>query len=222
MNERNHSLNNCKICSKATYTLDDSELNLFYRVCESCGYTYKDEQFIVSHDQEKSLYNHHVNTMENEGYVNMFKRFLAESVDPFIQTGKALDFGSGPGPVLYELLLMQGYEANHYDPYYHDDPSVLTKRYDLITSTEVFEHLSNPVQTLERLVNMLNPGGYLAIMTSFRMPEDEQFLKWWYRRDQTHIGFFTQKAFEMLIKPYALTIVHTNHKNMITLKKSEE
>jgi cyclopropane fatty-acyl-phospholipid synthase-like methyltransferase len=157
--------------------------------------------------------------MENVGYVNMFNRFIAAAVDPFINTGSGLDFGSGPGPVLYELLKQKGFTMTHYDPYFHDDKTVLTKTYDLITSTEVFEHLSNPLTTFKTLANMLNKDGVLAIMTSFHPQDDETFLSWWYRRDPTHIAFYTETTFKHLQKATKLQRIYTNHKNIIVFKK---
>jgi len=219
MNAENPSLNNCKICGHETRILKDPELKLNFYVCTNCNYTFKETSAIVSQKEEKSLYDHHINTMENEGYVNMFKRFLEAGVLPFKTTGKALDFGSGPGPVLYEILKQQGFDAHHYDPYYHDDLSVFKRQYDLITSTEVFEHLSDPHAVIKKLCDALNPGGVLAVMTSFKTEDDATFLKWWYRRDATHIGFFTEKAFALLIKDYPLKTVYSNNKNIITFEK---
>ncbi len=217
MNEEND--NSCIICGGETYTLEDAEIKVRYNVCKSCGFTYKLPQYHVDQVKEKSLYDNHQNTMENEGYVNMFIRFLEECVDPYVKGGKALDFGSGPGPVLYELLKQRGFRASHYDPYYHVDHDVFDSCYDLITSTEVFEHLSSPNKTIRNLSYLLEDGGILAVMTSLRPTSDEAFLKWWYRRDQTHIGFFTLKAFEALIQPLRLKCIYTNEKNYFVFRK---
>ncbi len=218
MNTSKHN-NTCILCGHETYPLKDPQIKATYDVCTHCKFTYKPQQYHLSREKEKAQYDHHVNTMENEGYVNMFKRFLDESVYPYIKSGKALDFGSGPGPVLYELLKMDGFKASHYDPYYHKDFSVFEHTYDLITSTEVFEHFSDPVKTLGHISALLEKGGILAVMTSLRPPSDEAFLKWWYRRDSTHISFFTLEAFEELIKPYPLKLIHTNNKNYFVFRK---
>lgn len=212
----------CLICEGNTHTLHDDEIKVTYHVCEKCGYTFKDSLDHPTHDDEHALYKNHQNTMENTGYVNMFERFLASTVDPYLSEGKALDFGSGPGPVLYELLKRRGFDAAHYDPYFKPDKTVFDNTYALITSTEVFEHLSDPVMEFKRLAGMLKPEGYLTIMTSLRPKEDDAFLTWWYRRDQTHIGFFTEEAFDILSKKAELSFVYTNHKNYFLFKKESE
>ncbi|MFW5841942.1 MAG: class I SAM-dependent methyltransferase [Bacillota bacterium] len=223
MNAKNFTVNPCIICHHDTRIITDSELKkptpVVYHVCKTCELIIKAPFSHPTHEDEKTLYMHHNNSMENVGYVNMFNRFIAAAVDPFITTGSGLDFGSGPGPVLYELLKQKGFTMTHYDPYFHPDKTALNNTYDLITSTEVFEHLSDPLATFKRLESMLNTHGILAIMTNFHPKHDETFLSWWYRRDPTHIAFYTTKTFEYLSKETSLQCIYTNHKNIIVFKK---
>lgn len=213
----------CIICGSPTRELIDPELKkprvVVYDVCGFCEFIRKRPDYHVSPTEEKTLYTHHNNTIENTGYVNMFKRFIAAAIDPFITKGKGLEFGSGPGPVLYELLKEKGFTMSHYDPYFHKDETVFQSTYDLITSTEVFEHLSDPMEVLTTLTGLLNPGGFLAIMTSFHKHDDDDFLSWWYRRDPTHIAFYTEETFAHMIQELKLTIHFTNQKNIIVFKK---
>ncbi len=220
MKEKNMANNpSCQICGNQTFPLFDDKLSLTFHQCQHCGYTFKDNQHHLDHQAEKSQYDAHENTSDNQGYVRMFERFLTHAVLPYKQTGRALEFGSGPGPVLYEMLKTRGFKTTHYDPYYHPNQSYLNNTYDLITTTEVFEHLSNPEMVFKTLVSLLKQDGILAIMTSFRPNDNDEFLSWWYRRDATHIGFFTLKSFEHLAKKHGVPIVQTNHKNTITFKK---
>lgn len=210
----------CLICKGETYPLEDLEIKVTHHVCRTCGYAFKDRAHLVDPAKEKALYSNHQNTMENEGYVNMFERFLDFTVDSGSAFGPALDFGSGPGPVLYELLKRRGFESHYYDPYFNDDETVFLRSYGLITSTEVFEHLNDPVGTFRQLEALLKPGGSLAVMTQLRPEGDSEFLKWWYRRDQTHIGFFTEKAMTMMAVGTTLTLTSTNHKNHFLFTKN--
>lgn len=209
----------CNICTHPTHTLYDPEIKVTYDVCQACGFTYKRPEHHVEPQKEKSLYDNHQNTMENKGYVRMFEKFLSEGVTPFITRGEALDFGSGPGPVLYELLKMRGFDAHHYDPFYSPDQSVLNHRYDLVTSTEVFEHFADPTAEIKRLCSMVKTGGFLAVMTSLRGEDDDAFLSWWYRRDQTHVSFYTLDALTRLGHLGGFKRIHTNNKNIVTFTK---
>lgn len=207
----------CKICQSETYVLHDKQFHIDYFRCKSCGFIYEDPTKHPTVLDEKNEYDRHNNSIEDEGYVNMFKRFI-KAFEPFVDGRETLEFGSGPEPVFSEVLRREGYDVTSYDPFYLPNESYLDKTYHLITSTEVFEHFVNPIKEIEKLVGLLKPNGVLAIMTQFPK-DDEHFLKWWYRRDVTHISFFTHKAFEVIGKSYGLTIVHKNEKDYMIFKR---
>ncbi len=209
----------CIVCGGGTYELSDPLLVCRYDVCHVCGFTYKQPRFHPSPEQERASYDQHENTLEHQGYVDMLESFLDEAVEPFVRGGKALDFGSGPGPVLYELLRLRGYEARHYDPFYRADETVFEETYDVITATEVFEHMSHPRREIARLYRILNRGGHLSIMTSLRPEKDGDFLSWWYRRDETHIAFFTERSLDVLIRDAYLTWAYSDKAKIFTFRR---
>ncbi|HHS91769.1 MAG TPA: class I SAM-dependent methyltransferase [Campylobacterales bacterium] len=150
----------------------------------------------------------------------MFESFIDKAIAPYqeyIQT--ILDFGSGPTPVFATLLERRGFEVDIYDLYYAPQKVYEKRCYDLITSTEVFEHLSKPLETLAMLVSHLNPKGYVVLMTKFPPDEDEVFLNWWYRRDPTHIGFFTPKSFEVMADKVGLKVLDVFDDNVVIFQK---
>ncbi len=224
MSEKN-SAANCVVCGGVTRTLRDPQLKrptpVHYDVCDRCGFIRKQAAFHLEAADEKASYDLHHNGFDSPGYVAMFERFIAEAINPFITEGKGLDFGSGPGPVLHHLLQKKGFKMRHYDPYYHPNKDALDAHYDLITTTEVLEHLSDPVGTIDTVLARLNPGGILAIQTLFHPRDDTAFLDWWYRRDDTHIGFFTPKTFEKIVEKHAAKIIYTNDKNIVVIQKEK-
>ena len=48
--------------------------------------------------------------------------------------------------------------------------SVLSERFDLIISEQVFEHLLRPYQAGRNVYAMLNPGGYFMVSVPFMVP----------------------------------------------------
>ena len=210
----------CKICKASTTSVKDNKKELIYYRCTDCGFVYLDDCFIVDELKEKKQYDQHNNGFENEGYVQMFENFIEDALVPYLQNIQtALDFGSGPGPVLSELLKRRGLEVDIYDFYFSPEKVYESKFYDLITSTEVFEHLSKPLDILEMLVEHINPNGYLVLMTKFPPKDDQTFLNWWYRRDPTHISFFTPKSFEIMAEKTRLKVLKTLNENIVVLQK---
>ena len=205
----------CKICSKSVRTIYDDQYDHDYYYCSNCEFIFLDESKVISPDQEKKEYSFHQNSFENEGYVNRFCEFIDKAIRPYKSKIKtALDFGSGPGPVLAELLRKEGFKTDIYDKHFAAEPVYLNKKYDLITATEVFEHLKNPLSTLRLLKSHLNKNGILAIMTLFHQNNDEHFKKWWYRRDSTHIAFYTPKTFECMADLLEMKVLMKDEKNV--------
>jgi hypothetical protein len=207
----------CKICNEEVNSFEDLELSKFYYHCPKCEFIFLDEKFYVKENEEKKQYDQHNNSLENEGYVKMFEDFLNFVLEgKFIKT--SLDFGSGPSPVLAELLTKVALHVEYYDKFYQPKKVYKDKKYDLITSTEVFEHLKSPNEILKLFSKHINTDGQIAIMTLFHSNNQKEFLKWWYRRDPTHISFFTPKTMKFLADNQNLKITKCDNKRVIVFE----
>lgn len=206
----------CKICSGDTTPITDTKTQKIYHKCPECSYISLDEAFYVDEEREKKHYDKHHNTFESLGYVKMFEELIEEFVSPYKKDiTTALDFGCGEGEVLPILLEQGGIKCDRYDLFYFPKKVYEEKKYDIILSTEVFEHLSSPLDVFKKLLTHLQKNGYLLLMSAFHPNDDEEFLKWWYIRDVTHIGFFNIKTFEYIAEMLGVTIIKHNFKNII-------
>ncbi len=213
-------MNRCKICNSVTISITNTKTARFYHRCLECDYIFLDEKFYLNDVEEKKHYDNHHNNIESIGYVKMFEKLIKEFVEPNkAQIKNALDFGCGEGEVLPILLERVGIACDRYDLFYHPKKVYEDKKYNLIVSTEVFEHLSQPKESLEMLLSHLNDNGYLLLMSAFHPSDDEEFLKWYYIQDITHIGFFSMKTFEYIANKYKLNIVSNNEKNIILFSR---
>ena len=66
---------------------------------------------------------------------------------------------------------------------------------------EVIEHLRVPAAELKKLKALLNPRGILFIKTKF-LPEKESFEDWFYKRDLTHVQFFSPASLDWICRAY--------------------
>ena len=201
----------CILCGSSTRIIHHPEIGDFH-YCSFCEFIAKDKNQIISRYKELQRYNEHHNSIADPLYVAYFKQFLTEAVFPYVQRGKqGFDFGSGPSPVLAQILKRDyGYQMDVYDLFYANNKSYVDKKYDLITSTEVVEHLSDPLKAFTLFVQLLKPKGILAIMTMFHHNNDDAFLKWHYIRDLSHIAFYTPKTMEYLANKVGLKMIYTN------------
>jgi SAM-dependent methyltransferase len=186
-----------------------------YFRCPECDLIFVPEKFHLSSIDEEARYLLHNNTLSNAGYVNMFmeKIKLIKQYCPGIMS--ALDYGCGHEPVLKKLLQLEGYDCDGYDLYFNSGFPV--RSYDLVISTEVFEHFRDIRNELTKIHSLLRPGGFLAIMTSFHDPA-EDFENWWYHSDPTHICFFSMKTFDWISKQFGFKKIYSNEKNFIILQ----
>ncbi len=204
---------NCVICGAVCYSLGDKRLRARYYRCNSCNFIFKDRNDCLSESEEKSRYDMHKNF--DDSYIAFFGELIS-IINTYISSGNGLDFGSGPYPMLYNLLSIK-YKMNKFDKYYDNNIGYKKYKYDFITMTEVIEHLSDPILILKELVSLLKNDGLLFIMTEFS--DDKEFVNWWYHRDATHISFFSFKTFKYISKELELDFVYSNKKNIVVLRK---
>lgn len=210
----------CKICSNKTEKIIDKKTSKEYHKCATCSYIALHESFYVDGVRERAHYDKHHNTLESLGYVKMFEDLVSEFILPYKDSIKtSLDFGCGEGEVLPIVLEREGIKCDRYDLHYFAEKIYKDKEYDLILSTEVFEHLPNPLEVFIELLSHIKKDGYILLMSAFHPDNDEEFFKWWYIRDITHIGFFNMRTFSYMAENLNLEIVKHNFKNIVLFKK---
>lgn len=99
------------------------------------------------------------------------------------------------------MMTEAGHRMAVYDPLFFDDPKLLEEQYDFIACTEVVEHFHHPYEEFVQLDQLLKPGGWLAVMTTFQT-DDAAFANWHYRRDPTHVVFYREKTFQTIAQSH--------------------
>ncbi len=210
---------NCPICHESTCSITHKKLGTFYK-CDKCDFIHKDRNHLITLKQELAIYNNHNNSIDDPKYVAFFNRFLYKAVFPYVNSGKkAFDFGSGPTPVLAQILQRyHQYDMVIYDLFYATNKSYINKKFDLITSTEVLEHVKDPISTFKLLVSLLKKDGVLAIMTLYHPNNDDDFLKWYYIRDPSHISFYSLKTMHVIANMLNCEIIYSDYHRYTTFK----
>ena len=209
----------CNICRSNAASSFNTLDSKTYWSCNVCGCKYLDKLYFIDPVEEEQRYLEHNNNIKD----NEYRAFLSRLSDPLkekISLGSnGLDFGCGTGPALADMLTQDGFKVELYDPFFFPDKGVLSKQYDFITCTETVEHFCDPFKEFNTLNDLLKPGGWLGVMTSF-LTSDEMFESWYYRRDPTHVSFYCEKTFQVIasqrnwkceIKSKDVVLLQKNH-----------
>tara|TARA_R110000851_G_scaffold141976_2_gene280059 strand:+ start:3068 stop:3742 length:675 start_codon:yes stop_codon:yes gene_type:complete len=180
----------CPLCEDRAVAHYWSDRQRDYLQCSHCQLVFVPSGQQLSPAQEKSHYDLHQNNPGDQRYRAFLGRLSTPLIGMLAPGSRGLDFGAGPGPTLSVMLQEAGFDMTIYDIYYAADRSVLANRYDFITATEVVEHLSRPGEVLQTLWAMLEPAGWLGLMTKL-VQDKAAFERWHYKNDLTHISFFS-------------------------------
>jgi len=212
----------CIVCNSATSIIHQPKFG-DYHWCKECDFISKDKAFYATEKQELTNYDYHQNSLEDLKYVEYFNHFIQNAILKYVNTGlKGFDFGSGPTPVLSQILQRDyHFSMDIYDLHYAKDKMFINEKYDLITATEVIEHLADPIPYFELFTDLMNDDSILAIMTLFHQNSEEVFSNWFYIRDVTHISFYTPKTIHYIAQKVGLKVIYTNNLRYITLAKKD-
>jgi len=194
---------NCPLCAHLPECFC-SDRNRDYLRCPHCDLVFVPEKNLLSPAEEKSRYDFHQNDPTDSRYRNFLNRLFQPLEKKLSPGARGLDFGCGPGPTLSLMFEEAGYDCAIYDIYYANDPTVLDEQYDFLTCSETMEHMYRPGQEFERFIELVKPGGWIAIMTQLYDEAPVPFERWHYKDDDTHVCFFSKKSFQTLEKSYGL------------------
>jgi len=212
----------CPLCNYHSTFLLQADVREYWS-CEKCYLIFVPPKFFISKKEEIGRYLEHNNTLGNEGYVRMFQEKINTINKICSGINIVLDYGCGYEPVLKILLEREGYEAYGYDLNFFPSEE-LKKKYNLIISTETFEHIKNPREELAHLIPKISSKGYLAIMTRFYPLKGnalclESFSEWYYKRDPTHVAFYSQKTFSWIADEFKMKICYNNNFDFIIFQR---
>lgn len=191
----------CPLCGGAGVRPWHQDKRRHYHCCSTCELVFVPAAEHLSPADEKAQYDLHDNSLQDPHY----RRFLARVAAPVLAKAPAMatgiDVGCGPAPLLARMLAEGGIDMCVYDPFYAPDVSVLARRYDVVTATEVVEHFRDPAAGFAQLFALLKAGGLLAVMTK-RVRDHAAFARWHYILDPTHVAFYGEATCRWLAARY--------------------
>lgn len=207
----------CPLCkNSAGFTPLAGPKGRAYLVCPNCQLIFMARKFLPDRATEEERYKAHQNGPQDSGYVSFLTQAITPALPYLNPKMRGLDYGCGPTPTLSGLLNAHGLHCENYDPYFY--PGFPEKHYDFIFSTEVVEHFYNPGEELQRLSELLLPGGILTIMTE-PWVSLEGFAEWHYAKDITHVSFYHAQTIAFISQRYGFEILNNESPRVTVLRK---
>lgn len=196
----------CTLCSQPSNLFCEDKKRRYFR-CTGCDLVFADPGARLTEKDEKAIYGFHQNDPDDARY----RSFLNQLATPLLKKLRpgmhGLDYGCGPGPALHLMLQEQGMTMSVYDLYYAPDKKQLARQYDFVTCSEVVEHFGEPSASWPELVGLVKSGGWLGVMTwLFTRDSAEDFKRWSYKGDPTHVSFYTPKTMQWLAEYLGLSL----------------
>ena len=214
-------MDNCKICKQEVKTCFNAlvldRYNVQYYKCINCGFIQTESPFWLDEAYNDAIANQDIGLLNRNLVIAPILSCLITYC--FDKKGKFIDYGGGYG-LLTRMMRDKGYDFYRYDTYCenifakefdHTTPDI-TPSYQLLTSFEVFEHLVDPADELEK---MLKWSKNIFFSTEIQPAELNGPDNWWYIIPETgqHIAFYTIKSLEILGKNHGLNF-YTNGFNL--------
>ena len=206
-------MRNCPFCKKLSNVFEEGSPSYYH--CSACDLYFQDPKDTLSNPEEKDRYSLHTNDPEDPNYINYLKNSCSLLLPYLKNNMHGLDYGSGPGPGMQQVLNGIVEDIQNYDPYFAPELPI-NSSFDFITCIEAIEHFNLPYREFERWEAMTKPGSLLLIRTEFYQKQD-RFESWYYSKDPTHICFFTESFFKNL-KHWEL--LESNGKNQVLLQRN--
>ena len=208
----------CPVCVSSTREFGQLKVmggyQAYYRHCPTCAFI-----FVAEPDWLEEAYTRPI-TSRDIGMVDRNVRFskTARSVIEgyFDGKGRFLDYGGGPG-LFTRLMRDAGYEFFWYDRHcqnlYADGFAAdisSGERYELVTAAEVFEHLPDPLATVQEMTCLSRNILFMTQLLPDPPPAPGQ---WWYYGPEhgQHISFFSRKTLQVMADKLDLQYVTNGH-----------
>jgi uncharacterized C2H2 Zn-finger protein len=207
----------CPVCSLKEERLLENRKRRFFR-CPRCGFVHA--EFPPDEDQARRRYLlHHNDTEEYRTYLGgIIKRALTLCAEHGRRIETVLDFGSGPDEAAARILRGYGIQTDSWDPFFHPVPPQ-KEAYDLVLCIEAAEHFFNPALEFCTIADALNDGGLALLHTSLTPAADDEFLRWWYKEDSTHVSFYSELSLRMLAEGASLVLEGITDGSFIVMRK---
>lgn len=208
----------CNVCSHALEPFANARImdryDICYYQCSHCGFVQTESPYWLD-----EAYSNVINKSDI-GLVGRNIRLaqLTYSVVNFIfeNRGKFVDYGGGYG-LFVRLMRDKGMRFYRYDPLCEnlfansfDADFTGKERYELATAFEVFEHLTEPLAEIQKILRFAPSIFFSTILLPPERPRPQEW--WYYGLDHgQHVSIYSRKSLEIIGERFGLRLYTNGH-----------
>ena len=211
---------NCNICKNSSSELFKIKIlnkyNVTYFECGICKFIQTENPFWVAEAYENIITNLDIGLINRNLYL---RETIPNLIDLFFPESKILiDYGGGYG-MFVRMMRDMGYNYYRQDLYCEnlfaknfDIGDAPEQTFDILSAFEVFEHLVNPLDEIEKMFNLSSNIIFSTLLT----PENkDEIQNWWYLSPLTgqHISLYRLETLEFIAKLFSKKL-YTNKNNL--------
>ncbi len=219
----------CKICNTDSDKYLDStifkeKISISYFKCQNCDFIQTEEAYWLDKAYSSAITKSDIGLVyRNLSNAEWIEKIVL-SLMPHVKT--CLDYAGGYG-MYVRLMRDKGFDFYWQDDYCENIFAQhfigsLDTNYDVVTAFEVFEHLPNPLKTIELLLNKAN---YLFFTTTTTddIKDVVDFNNWWYRGEASgqHISFYSTKNLQYIADKHKVYYYSYNNGGMHLFSKQK-
>lgn len=204
----------CNICSSLVKPFAKSlvlnKYNVQYFQCTRCGFIQTEKPYWLEEAYSEVMTQSDLGLVaRNLGVWRICRALIRVFFDSH---GKFVDYGGGYG-LFVRLMRDAGFDFYLYDLLspnifakgFNINLQEANKQYELVTAFEVFEHLVDPLQEIEK---MLTCSQNILFTTLLVPPDNPKPETWHYYGPEhgQHISFYTHKSLEIIAKTFNLNL----------------
>lgn len=207
----------CLIC-EGTGEIHEIEQR-HYGYCSGCQFWWLSPSQRLSFAEEQSRYLLHEYSYSDKGYREFVGSLLKAIARDHPNAAFGLDYGCGREPVLLTWLQERGYKMKGYDAFFFPIRPTQKREFDFVVCCETVEHFHKPVEEFHYIGELIGQTGILYVQTQLWNPQMD-FSKWYYRRDPTHVCFYSIRTMEILAQEIGMEFIDRPGPQVIRFKRS--
>jgi hypothetical protein len=193
----------CKICGMSSELFDETQILHKYPVryfrCMACSFVQTETPYWLGEAYASAISRLDTGIL----FRNILNQRITGAVINFLfpEAKRSLDYGAGHG-IFVRLMRDNGFEFYWHDPHATNDYASgfdhkEGEMYDLLTSFEVMEHLTDPVTELSKMMS-LSPNVFIS--TEILPNPAPKVSEWWYYAPMSgqHISFYTLESLQLI------------------------